>query len=114
MSSITASRRMLKNKSDLKNDAKQQETTNDDDTNNSKSNKTNDNDEKSWSISQKLDVIILGDAYTGKTSYLNMLVDYQRNSNMPVTASQNDNEFEFWIQNSTKKAIFHVRDTASL
>jgi len=51
--------------------------------------------------------------YIGKTSYLNKLVLREKESNAPVMISEDQNEFEFWIENKAKKAIFIVKDTAS-
>jgi hypothetical protein len=51
--------------------------------------------------------------YIGKTSYLNKLVFMEKASNAPVMISEDQNEFEFWIENKSKKAIFIVKDTAS-
>ena len=67
----------------------------------------------SWTLSNKYETIIIGDAYIGKTSYLNKLVEAEKESNMPVMISEDQNEFEFWIENKSKKAIFSVKDTAS-
>ena len=70
-------------------------------------------DGKSWSISNKFDTIVIGDGYCGKTSYLNTLVANEKESNSPVMISKDKNEFEFWVEYQSKKAIFVVKDTAS-
>ena len=68
---------------------------------------------KAWSISQRYETILIGDPYSGKSTYLNSLVAYERSRNLPVMISPDQNQFEFWAENKTKKAIFIVRDTAS-
>ncbi len=40
-------------------------------------------------------------------------METEKESNMPVMISEDQNEFEFWIENKSKKAIFSVKDTAS-
>ena len=75
--------------------------------------KKDSNRRTSWSISTKYETIVVGDAYIGKTSYLNTLVAREKESNAPVMISEDQNEFEFWIENKSKKAIFIVKDTAS-
>ena len=64
-------------------------------------------------MSNKYDTICVGDAYVGKTSYLHALVAREKELNAPVMISKDQNEFEFWIENKAKKAVFSVKDTAS-
>lgn len=68
---------------------------------------------KGWSINNKYEVIILGDAYIGKTSYLNALFLSAKDTNFPVMASGDRSEYEFWIEHKEMKAIFKIRDTAN-
>lgn len=69
---------------------------------------------KGWSINNKYEVIILGDAFIGKTSYLNALFLSAKDTNFPVMASGDRSEYEFWIEHKDMKAIFKIRDTASI
>ena len=68
---------------------------------------------KSWSINNRFETIVLGDAYCGKSSYLRALVEAEKKSNAPVMISQDQSEYEFWIEYKSMKAIFKVKDTAS-
>lgn len=61
----------------------------------------------------RYETIVIGDAYCGKSTYLNKLVDLGLSSNLPVMISQDKTEFEFWIEHKNKKAIFKIKDTAS-
>jgi GTPase SAR1 family protein len=69
---------------------------------------------KGWSISQKYETIIVGDAYCGKTTYLNELIKTEHDANSPIMLSDDNNKIEFWVEHKTRKAIFVVRDTASM
>ena len=89
MASVTASKRMLNN---IEGQQQQQ---------------------KGWSINNKFECIILGDPYCGKSAYLNTLAASEKDSNSPIMISHDKNEFEFWLENKSMKAIFKVKDTAS-
>ena len=82
---------------------------------NNKEQSTNLTNSKSWSITNRYDTILVGDALCGKSSYLNCLIANEKKSNSPVMISDKNNECEFVILNSkkSKKAIFIVKDTAS-
>ena len=62
----------------------------------------------------RYETIVIGDAFCGKSTYLNNLADMELNLNLPVMISQNKSEFEFWIEHNNRKAIFTVKDTASI
>lgn len=69
--------------------------------------------QKGWSINNKFECIILGDPYCGKSAYLNTLAANEKDANSPIMISQDRNEFEFWVEHKSMKAIFQVKDTAS-
>ncbi len=66
-----------------------------------------------WSINQQYKAIIVGDAYCGKSTYMNNLIKSERLSNAPVTSSDDQNEVEFWVRYRDMKAIFNLKDTGS-
>jgi GTPase SAR1 family protein len=66
------------------------------------------------SISNRYETIVIGDAYCGKTSYLLALAEHERKMNMPIHVSQDKSEYEFCVENKSKKIIFAVKDTASM
>lgn len=68
---------------------------------------------KGWSINNKYEAIVIGDAYCGKSTYLNMLAESEKEANSPIMISQDRNEFEFLVKHKSKKVIFKVNDTAS-
>jgi hypothetical protein len=96
---LTTSRRMLNNTDDLSNNAEPSNYIN--------------VSKKSWTISNRYEAIVLGDAYCGKSSYLKTLVTTEKNEGAPVMISQDQSEFEFWVEYKSLKAIFKVKDTAS-
>ncbi len=94
MASLTASKRMLNNIEE------QQQSTG--------------SQKKGWSINNnRYEAIVIGDPYCGKSSYLNRLAATEKENNLPITISQDKNEFEFWVEHKSIKAIFNVKDTAS-
>lgn len=68
---------------------------------------------KGWSINNKYEAIVIGDAYCGKSTYLNMLAESEKEANSPIMISQDRNEFEFLVKHKSKKVIFKVNDTAN-
>jgi GTPase SAR1 family protein len=66
------------------------------------------------SISNRYETIIIGDAYCGKTSYLIALAEHEKKMNTPINVSQDKSEFEFCVENKSKRIIFAVKDTASI
>ena len=72
------------------------------------------NESKSSSILVKYEAIIVGDAYCGKTTYLNQLIKEEHDANSPIILADDNNKLEFCVEYNSKKAVFTVRDTASM
>lgn len=65
-------------------------------------------------ISNRYETIVIGDAYCGKTSYLLALAEHEKKMNMPIHVSPDKSEYEFCVENKSRKIIFAVKDTASM
>lgn len=71
------------------------------------------NEKNNFSITNRYETIVVGDAFCGKSTYLNKLAEIEMKSNAPVMISQDHCEFEYWVEYNNRKAIFTVKDTAS-
>jgi GTPase SAR1 family protein len=63
--------------------------------------------------SKNYEIVIVGDAYCGKTTYLNELVKHERENNSPILVSDDNNKLEFYVEYKNRKTVFILRDTAS-
>jgi hypothetical protein len=61
----------------------------------------------------RYEVILVGDAFCGKSSYLKAIIDFKKSKEEIVLVTDNQNEIEFVVQFSNQNSIFNLKDTAS-
>lgn len=64
--------------------------------------------------SKRYEVVIIGDSYIGKSTYLRLLAASESKNKLPVEVSQDGNQVDIWVENSVTKCIFSIKDTAGL
>ena len=62
---------------------------------------------------KRYETVIVGDAFCGKTTYLNELIKHERSKNSSILVSDDNNKLEFIVEYKNRKAAFILRDTAS-